>query len=319
MEIIPEKKSFVLHYSIANKIRLLNAEQVEALFYAILSTGGVCEKPGLDPLTEMAFLDIEREIAESNNRWKMSKEEAGRKGGLKKAENARLRQENEALKAQLTVLQGGGKGADLSSNAPSNSSMLAVDVDVDADAVVDDDVVVDVDEDVVADADGDVVCVDPNAGRERGTVEKSGKYCAADAAPHAHAASQKSASASLSKEEAAHFEALWKLYPLKRGKNQVSAKTKRALMAVSVEEMAQAIERYMEEVKASPADRQLLNGSTWFNGRYKDYLGDDYTPAPQIAGTKQPPKPSARAQQLDAGYAPGEKESREEYLAKREE
>ena len=61
-------------------------------------------------------------------------------------------------------------------------------------------------------------------------------------------------------------------------------------MAVSVEEMAQAIERYMEEVKASPADRQLLNGSTWFNGRYKDYLGDDYTPAPQIAGTKQPPK-----------------------------
>lgn len=86
-------------------------------------------------------------------------------------------------------------------------------------------------------------------------------------------------------------------------------------MAVSVEEMAQAIERYMEEVKASPADRQLLNGSTWFNGRYKDYLGDDYTPAPQIAGTKQPPKPSARAQQLDAGYAPGEKESREEYLA----
>ena len=90
-------------------------------------------------------------------------------------------------------------------------------------------------------------------------------------------------------------------------------------MAVSVEEMEQAIERYMEEVKASPADRQLLNGSTWFNGRYKDYLGDDYTPAPQIAGTKQPPKPSARAQQLDAGYAPGEKESREEYLANREE
>ena len=143
--------------------------------------------------------------------------------------------------------------------------------------------------------------------------------CAADAAPHAHAASQKSASSSLSKEEAEHFEALWPLYPVRRGKNQVSAKTKRALMAVSVEEMAQAIERYMEEVKASPADRQLLNGSTWFNGRYKDYLGDDYTPAPQIAGTKQPPKPSARAQQLDAGYAPGEKESREEYLANREE
>lgn len=315
MEIIPEKKSFVLHYSVINKIRLLNAEQVEALFYAILSTGGVCEKPELDPLTEMAFLDIEREIAENNNRWKMSKEEAGRKGGLKKAENARLRQENEALKAQLAVIQGGGKGADLSSNAPSNSSTLAVDVD----AVVDDDVVVDVDEDVVADADGDVVCVDPHAGRERGAVEKSGKYCAADAAPHAHAASQKSAKSSLSKEEAEHFEALWKLYPLKRGKNKVSSETRKALMAVSVEEMGQAIERYKEEVKASPADRVWKNGSTWFNGDYEDYLDANFEPAPQIAGTKQPPKTSTRAQQLDAGYAPGEKESRKKYLDGREE
>lgn len=319
MEIIPEKKSFVLHYSIANKIRLLNAEQVEALFYAILSTGGVCEKPELDPLTEMAFLDIEREIAENNNRWKMSKEEAGRKGGLKKAENARLRQENEALKSQLAVIQGGGKGAGLSSNAPSNSSTLAVDVDVDADAVVDDDVVVDVDEDVVADADGDVMCVDPNAGRERGTVEKSGKYCAADAAPHAHAASQKSAKSSLSKEEAEHFEALWQLYPVKRGKNKVSSETRKALMAVSVEEMAQAIERYKEEVKAAPADRQLLHGSTWFNGDYEDYLDANFEPAPQIAGTKQLPKTSARAQQLDAGYAPDEKERRAKDFADREE
>ena len=79
-------------------------------------------------------------------------------------------------------------------------------------------------------------------------------------------------------------------------------------MAVSVEEMGRAIERYMEEVKASPADRQLLNGSPWFNGRYKDYLGDDYTPAPQIAGTKQPPKTSARAQQTR--YRSPEEEAR---------
>ena len=90
-------------------------------------------------------------------------------------------------------------------------------------------------------------------------------------------------------------------------------------MAVSVEEMAQAIERYKEEVATSPADRVWKNGSTWFNGAYEDYLDANFEPAPQIAGTKQPPKPSARAQQLDAGYAPGEKESREEYLSKREE
>lgn len=132
--------------------------------------------------------------------------------------------------------------------------------------------------------------------------------CAADAAPHAHAASLKSAKSSLSKEEAEHFEALWQLYPVRRDKNKVSSETRKALMAVSVEEMGRAIERYKEEVATSPADRVWRNGSTWFNGAYEDYLDANFEPAPQIAGTKQPPKPSARAQQTR--YRSPEEEAR---------
>ena len=39
-----------------------------------------------------------------------------------------------------------------------------------------------------------------------------------------------------------HFESLWALYPVKRGKKRVSARTKRALYNVSREDMATAID-----------------------------------------------------------------------------
>lgn len=268
---------FLSHWEL---LKELTPEECMRVLQAVFACAGAnCEMPEEMNRMERAVFkaiwgDVERSLINYDER-REKRAEAGRKGGLKKAENARLAKASTATNADVANL----------ANLPKDKAT---------------------DKDNAMDTDMDN-CMAPDGA------------CAADAAPHAHAASQRSASSSLSKEEAEHFEALWQLYPVKRGKNQVSAKTKRALMAVSVEEMAQAIERYMEEVKASPADRQLLNGSTWFNGRYKDYLGDDYTPAPQIAGTKQPPKTSARAQQLDAGYAPGEKESREEYLAKREE
>lgn len=70
------------------------------------------------------------------------------------------------------------------------------------------------------------------------------------------------------------------MYPHKRGKNQVSDKTRRGLMGVRVEDMKRAIDRYVAEKEAAPYDRQWLNGSTWFNGRYLDYINSDYTPPP---------------------------------------
>lgn len=258
---------FLSHWEL---LKELTPEECMRVLQAVFACAGAnCEMPEEMNRMERAVFkaiwgDVERSLINYDER-REKRAEAGRKGGLKKAENARLAKASTATNADVANL----------ANLPKDKAT---------------------DKDNAMDTDMDNVCMAPDGA------------CAADAAPHAHAASQKSAKSSLSKEEAEHFEALWQLYPYDRGKNQVSAKTKRELMAVSVEEMAQAIERYMEEVKASPADRQLLNGSTWFNGRYKDYLGDDYTPAPQIAGTKQPPKTSARAQQTR--YRSPEEEAR---------
>lgn len=269
---------FLSHWEL---LKELTPEECMRVLQAVFACAGAnCEMPEEMNRMERAVFkaiwgDVERSLINYDER-REKRAEAGRKGGLKKAENARLAKASTATNADVANL----------ANLPKDKAT---------------------DKDNAMDTDMDNVCMAPDGA------------CAADAAPHAHAASQKSASSSLSKEEAEHFEALWQRYPVRRDKNKVSSETRKALMAVSVEEMGRAIERYKEEVATSPADRVWKNGSTWFNGAYEDYLDANFEPAPQIAGTKQPPKPSARAQQLDAGYAPGEKESREEYLSKREE
>lgn len=115
------------------------------------------------------------------------------------------------------------------------------------------------------------------------------------------------------KEVNAHFEALWALYPAKRGKNKVTESTRRRLFAVSTEEMQRAIDRYKAEVEAANFDRNWLNGSTWFNGRWEDYAGDAYEPLPQHEA-----KPSTRSRQVQP-YAPGEAARRAAYFASVEE
>lgn len=269
---------FLSHWEL---LKELTPEECTCVLQAVFACAGAnCEMPEEMNRMERAVFkaiwgDVERSLINYDER-REKRAEAGRKGGLKKAENARLAKASTATNADVANL----------ANLPKDKAT---------------------DKDNAMDKDMDNVCMAPDGA------------CAADAAPHAHAASQKSAKSSLSKEEAEHFEALWQLYPVKRGKNQVKPAQRKRLAAVSVEEMQRAIERYMEEVKASPADRVWKNGSTWFNGDYEDYLDANFEPAPQIAGTKQPPKTSARAQQLDAGYAPNEKERRAKYLADREE
>ena len=269
---------FLSHWEL---LKELTPEECTCVLQAIFACAGAnCEMPEeMNRMERAVFKAIWGDVERSLINYDESREkraEAGRKGGLKKAENARLAKASTATNADVANL----------ANLPKDKAT---------------------DKDNAMDKDMDNVCMAPDGA------------CAADAAPHAHTASQRSAKSSLSKEEAEHFEALWQLYPVKRGKNQVKPAQRKRLAAVSVEEMQRAIERYMEEVKASPADRVWKNGSTWFNGDYEDYLDANFEPAPQIAGTKQPPKTSARAQQLDAGYAPNEKERRAKYLADREE
>lgn len=76
------------------------------------------------------------------------------------------------------------------------------------------------------------------------------------------------------------FEKLWKLYPVKKGKGQVSGAKKMKLLEVGFDEMNRAIERYKVELEKDSDWRKPQNGSTFFNSGYIDYLDDNYSPDP---------------------------------------
>lgn len=73
------------------------------------------------------------------------------------------------------------------------------------------------------------------------------------------------------------FERLWKLYPAKRGKGRVSDTQKLKLLEVGFDEMARAVERYVQYVDQSDY-LHYQNGSTFFNSGYIDYLDANYAP-----------------------------------------
>ena len=72
------------------------------------------------------------------------------------------------------------------------------------------------------------------------------------------------------------FERLWKLYPVKKGKEQVSDAKKLKLLKIGFDEMSRAIERYKKYVDSIDY-LQYQNGSTFFNSGYVDYLDANYT------------------------------------------
>lgn len=71
------------------------------------------------------------------------------------------------------------------------------------------------------------------------------------------------------------FESIWKLYPLKKGKNKVSNSSKKELHKIGYEEIARAIERYKKYVEAN-SWLKYQYGSTFLNGGYIDYLDANY-------------------------------------------
>lgn len=83
---------------------------------------------------------------------------------------------------------------------------------------------------------------------------------------------------SMCKAEAlALFEKLWELYPVKKGKAQISDAKKMKLFEIGFAEMARAIERYISYVDSIDY-LHYQNGSTFFNSGYVDYLDANYAP-----------------------------------------
>ena len=86
-----------------------------------------------------------------------------------------------------------------------------------------------------------------------------------------------SCSESLEETTEEFFERAWQYYPNKRGKGQVSKKSKERLMSHGWDNVKRAIDRYLEDLKKDEW-RHAQNGSTFFNSGYIDYIDENYTP-----------------------------------------
>lgn len=72
------------------------------------------------------------------------------------------------------------------------------------------------------------------------------------------------------------FERLWKKYPNKRGKGQVSDAKKKVLYQIGEEHIQRALKRYLDGLEQDASWRKPQNGSTFFNSGYVDYLDENY-------------------------------------------
>ena len=274
----------------------LNAEQGMSLLQAIFSTGGVCPMPELDAVTDMAWGMIRTMLEINDVRYQQTRQmnsEKGKKGAQKRVENLEA-------KRQKVIDEASAESLSFDQQAEANEQALSFDQQaykIKEDKLKEHEIKED-----------EMITNAHSADADEGSLSAA---CSADAEPKRKKSSAKKQSVSKKIEE--HFRELWLLYPLKRGKNHVTAAAKRRLAEVTEAEMARAIDRYEREYENAPPDRQMLYGSTWFNGRWEDYSDDNYTPAPA-----KPAQKSARAQQ--AQFRSAEEESKQaDYWASREE
>lgn len=85
----------------------------------------------------------------------------------------------------------------------------------------------------------------------------------------------------------AFFDVLWNLYPVKKGKGQVSATARKRLYDIGMDEMQRAIHRYLSELKKDSDWRKPQNGSTFFNSGYIDYLDANFEPQVRSQATSK--------------------------------
>jgi hypothetical protein len=79
------------------------------------------------------------------------------------------------------------------------------------------------------------------------------------------------------------FESVWKLYIRKEGKNAVTKEAKEEIFKVGYDRIKKSIERYANKTRGCEK-KYILMGSTFFNGRYRDYLDEEPVEKP----TKEP-------------------------------
>ena len=73
------------------------------------------------------------------------------------------------------------------------------------------------------------------------------------------------------------FESIWKLYPIKKGKGQVSKTKKQKLQRIGYDQIKRCVERFVKDMESEHRDKKYwMHGSTFFNSGYVDYLDKNY-------------------------------------------
>lgn len=101
----------------------------------------------------------------------------------------------------------------------------------------------------------------------------------------------------------AFFDSVWDLYPVKKGKGQVSDTKRMALYKIGFDELARAIDRYLKELKKDADWRKPQNGSTFFNSGHVDYLDKNFVPQEeQTRPVRQGYRKQTKAEELNEFY-----------------
>lgn len=75
----------------------------------------------------------------------------------------------------------------------------------------------------------------------------------------------------------AFYDSIWKLYPIKKGKGQVSKTKKKVLQKIGYEHLKRCVERFIADMESSGREQKYwMHGSTFFNSGYVDYLDKNY-------------------------------------------
>lgn len=97
------------------------------------------------------------------------------------------------------------------------------------------------------------------------------------------------------------FESIWKLYPIKKGKGQVSTSRKKALQKIGYDQIGRCVDRFLKDMSDSGRNRKYwMHGSTFFNSGYVDYLDENW--GQESEDLEKPREPCDRFSCLESSF-----------------
>lgn len=97
------------------------------------------------------------------------------------------------------------------------------------------------------------------------------------------------------------FESIWKLYPIKKGKGQVSTSRKKALQKIGYDQIGRCVDRFLKDMSDSGRDRKYwMHGNTFFNSGYVDYLDENW--GQESEDLEKPREPCDRFSCLESSF-----------------